>query len=704
MTDLDDFLIPGGALTGKLFARVLARVPEPTQTTLGDRIGPFRVLRELGRGGMGAVYQAERADDTVAQTVALKVMHPAVATSEAQALFARERQWLVDLDHPNIARFIDAGTLDDGRPWLALEWVDGQTLRERLQEKTLTVPQVIDWMKALCAAVGLAHRNLLVHRDLKPGNVMIRADGTVKLLDFGIAALTSELDPSLAMSVPWASPEQRRHERVGPSSDLWQLGSILLACLDAVQASRVPKGLRAIGNKATREQPQHRYASCAEFAADLDALATHHPLLADPPGLARRIGLFARRHPGASLASSALIISVVALTVLFTHRLGLERDAARLEANRANAATKFMTELFLVADPGNARGNTLTANQILARGAERLDTELVDQPEVRAQLLSTVALVHMGLGQLDDAEALAQKAIVTARGSTLPLDVVAGIERGLAQVLWRRGDFAGALATARAASSRLNDRSDPKLRVQLRHTETVALLMLSRLDEALVAQQAALVLARDRLPDNDPLLGQGLNNLARIQNELGQHDAAIITITEARDLVVQRSGADHPDSLDIGLTLARQLGRGGRVAEGRDIVSAIEPVLKKVVGESQYRYGYLLLVRAELTRQSGRSADALPDAERALQVYESSTGMDNPLLIPVLESLVGIERDLGLIDEARTHLARLLELRQRLFPAGHADIDRTRRELETIDCIDPIADGSACHQARNSTR
>lgn len=254
---------------------------------LEQQIGPFVLRRLLGRGGMGSVYLAERADGGFEQTVALKLLHTHVDPS-AQRRFARERQILVRLQHPNIARFLDGGMDARGQPWYAMERVDGKTLAQHAQSVGATLDERIELMLQVCDAVQFAHANLILHRDLKPANILVDAGGSVKLLDFGIAKLLSgegSTDPDAtlagqqAFTPDYAAPEQVRGESVSTATDLYSLGVVLYELLTGSRPfPRSAFGPVLVADAALPEPPSRRAlsqghrADAARLRGDLDTI------------------------------------------------------------------------------------------------------------------------------------------------------------------------------------------------------------------------------------------------------------------------------------------------------------------------------------------------------------------------------------------------------------------------------------------------
>src|SRR6185295_17914412 len=379
-------------------AGALAAAPDlaalPVGSILGLRIGPYRLLSELGRGGMGAVYLAERDDPTFVQRVALKLIQRGLDGAEIVRRFVHERQILAGLAHPYIARLLDGGTADDGRPYFVMEHIEGVRITEHAATHRLGLEARLRLILKVCSAVQYAHQNLVVHRDLKPGNVLVDRDGTPKLLDFGIAKLLEPSDPAsltLAtapdlrpMTPEYASPEQLEGRPITTATDVYGLGALLYELLVGMSprgverrlgpgwaerpasqalraletrgeadAKRPPDGgarrlsgdLDTILGKALEEEPARRYPTAAALADDLERALDRRPVSARRPSFAYRAGRTIARHK----LATAFIIALVALAAGATFsaiEIARGRDRAEAQGNRATALAGFLADLF----------------------------------------------------------------------------------------------------------------------------------------------------------------------------------------------------------------------------------------------------------------------------------------------------------------------------------------------------------------------
>jgi Tol biopolymer transport system component len=284
----------------------------------GERVGPFRLGEELGRGGMGVVYAGERVEGGFAQQVAVKVTKRGVDTDEVLRRFVDERRILARLEHPNIARLVDGGVTADGLPWFAMERVDGQPITRYADERGLGLRERLGLFLDVCSAVGFAHERLVVHRDIKPGNVLVDGAGRVKLLDFGIAKLLDRGEPGLTRTVTqlmtprYAAPEQREGGEVTPRTDVWQLGALLAEMLPAA----APRDLARIVARARDDEPVRRYVSAAALADDVRCFLAGRPVAARGRGALYRLGRLLRRHRFAAAALAVALAAVGAVAIV----------------------------------------------------------------------------------------------------------------------------------------------------------------------------------------------------------------------------------------------------------------------------------------------------------------------------------------------------------------------------------------------------
>ena len=423
-TDLRDEPELLAAVSGLLAANARAMRALPTQVpglkggtagaTPPARIGAYRLGAQLGAGGMGLVYRGERDDGLFEQAVAIKLMRAGLFTPEATGRFAAERRILARLRHPNIAQLFDGGVDPAGRPYIIMELVEGVPIDEYVQAHGGGLSLIVALMAQVCDAVHCAHRNLIVHADIKPSNIQVRPDGTVKLLDFGIARLLDGPEPPIdapgPVAVPpaepltraYASPERCAGEPARPPGDIYSLGIVLYQLLTGV----VPPGerladrdLAAIVARATAVDPAARYATALDLVEDLRRHLRHEPVAAREGGWRYVAGRFVRRHRW-GVTAILLLAAALATTAIVSTRLYLRAEAARAEADRrfneARDMARFM--LFDLHDELRRIPGSANARLLLVRQGERYLKRLMDVPDAPAAVTHDVAVAYRKLG------------------------------------------------------------------------------------------------------------------------------------------------------------------------------------------------------------------------------------------------------------------------------------------------------------------
>ncbi len=378
----------------------------------GARFGAYQIIREIGRGGMGAVYLAARADDEFNKQVAIKLVKRGIDTDAVLKRFRQERQILAVLDHPNIARLLDGGTTPDGLPYFVLEYVEGKPIHTWCAERKLSVAERCELFRKVCEPVSFAHRNLVVHRDLKPGNILVTPEGDPKLLDFGIAKLLSDqpadgehtlgftYDPVVrALTPAYASPEQIRGEPVSTATDVFSLGVVLSEIL---HGEKLDRDLDNIVMMATRPEPERRYSSVDQFSDDIRRYLAGLPVAAREDTLGYRLGKFLRRNrlPVAAAAAFAALVSGGVVSVAWqAHQTEIQRGLAE---QRLGQLVELANRTLFNVDGSIERlpGATQARHEIVQTTLEYLDklnTESGNDPRV----LSALVPAYMRLAKIE---------------------------------------------------------------------------------------------------------------------------------------------------------------------------------------------------------------------------------------------------------------------------------------------------------------
>lgn len=626
----------------------------------GQRVGAWRVLCELGRGGMGAVYLAERADEEFEKRVALKVIRRRAGVEEIVRRFRTERQILARLDHPNIARLLDGGSTEDGRPYLVMEHVEGRPIDEYCAAEGLSLRQRLALFRTVCGAVNFAHQNLVVHGDLKPGNILVGADGTPRLLDFGIAEILAPEgaeaeavndDRPRAMTLGYASPEQVDRGAITTASDVYSLGVLLYGLLtgrspygapspegeDLLRAiremeppppslvaeegdrKRLAGDLDSIVAKALSKNPLERYAYAEQLAADIRLYLEGFPVLAHPDTPVYRFGKFVRRHRLGVAAAAAFAVVVVGSGIGLSM---LYREAVR-ERERAETVSEFLEGLFEISDPGESPGQTITAREVLDQGRRRISEELSDQPALRADLMNTMGRVYRNLGLHDPARELIEGGLRLRRetlGESHP--AVADSLLNLAFLRLEEGEEASTEPLLREA-----------LEIQRRHGLTETLPYAEALGNLGVIHQKreeyvdaerlfreSLALKR-RIGSEDEEVVRSLAHLANLLHVRGKLPEAERLYRETLALRQKVLGDDHPE---VAITLSNL----GSLLEDRGDVVGAEAVYRDVLARRRRIYGRHRLVAASLSnlgfalQAQGRHREAEPLYREALSIAD----------------------------------------------------------------------------------
>jgi len=678
--------------------------PDVQVLEAGVRLGPYRVGEQVGEGGMGDVFRAERADGAYTQTIALKVVKRGMDTAAVLRRFAAERQILARLEHPGIARLLDGGATSDGRPWLAMEFVEGAPLTTYARDRALDLDARLALFESVAEAVRHAHARLVVHRDLKPSNVLVaEVDGVaqVKLLDFGIARMLGADDAEAStltdagirpMTRAYAAPEQVTGGEITTATDVYALGVLLYelvagqrpfaqtsstaleraivtqppprpsATLRAASPAdrgghrRVRGDLDTICLKALAKEPEARYASVDALLADVRRHRAGLPLSARPPSVGYRMRRFVGRHPLGVASTVAAVIVAAAFAGYHTRRLAVERDQARRASAEAEEVSATLIRLFdhdpLAAEP--ERLDTLTVRSfLLSRGAGSLQ-RLDGQPALQARLLPLFSRLHVQLGEFDEGHAFAARALALIDS----LDIENGADAAaahsaLATALDQRGDHVEAVAHFRRALTLVRAHHGA-VSVQTAEAMNNLSIALSNRDTR-AEQEEGLRLALGALQTYRQLRGDAHLDVAQAHNtvgasyyDLGRVREAVPHIRRALEVRRRRLG-DHPLVANTESNLANALHELGRPAEAVPLFQEAIRVWRATLRPDHPLVSIGLFGLSEALRDLGRLEEAETAALESLAIDRAALSPDHPYL-PA--ALVGI----GEIRLLRGHL------------------------------------------------
>jgi len=710
LTQLEQMLAARSQIQKNDFLGALPRFPAPPEPRqiewhADSRIGPYRLLRKIGSGGMAEVWLAQRDDGAFQRQVAIKLLFRH-AGSDARDTFAqrfhRERDILASLDHPHIAGLHDAGVTPNGQPWLALEYVEGETLTKWCDARCLTIEARVRLFRQVLLAVQHAHANLVIHRDLKPGNILVTAQGEVRLLDFGIAKLMEPEGGALAeteltriagrpMTPQYAAPEQLMGQPLTTACDVYSLGVVLyeLMCGDRpyelkvestaqleqaildteprapsrralIESTATARGttgqvlrkqlasdLDAIVLRALAKQPAQRYGSVEALRADLDRWLEGEPVEARAPSTAYRLRKFVRRHMLAVGLGSAAVLALVAITVVAV-LMGLQ---AREDSARAGAARDFMLGLFKRADQEKARGADITARELLEAGRKDVLTRMAAQPRLQVELLEGIATIQRDMGEYVGADSTYADAARLYVGLGMPQAAALARVRE-ADTVMRSGDMklaATLLQRARETPGRRAD--DHQVNAQAHVVE--GWIVFAQRDWAKARdlfsrshQEALKAFGPYHLTVIDALRGQ-----VYAEQQLRHFDAALQLLDELE--VAERKTNDVPPAgfAQLARDRAVLLTVSGQPAAALDVASNALRQCAAELGPNHLACRELAFSKANSMLQLGMAASAVADLPilRAIASDEKSPalGADTAVLILRLTAAAGsaAERD-----------------------------------------------------------
>jgi eukaryotic-like serine/threonine-protein kinase len=625
--EVQEMLVASGGASGALRAAVEQAANESLGA--GEQVGQYRLLREIGAGGMGAVWLAERADGEFEHQAALKIIKLGMDSAEILQRFRQERQILARLSHPHITGMLDGGVTRAGRPYFVMEYVDGCQIDIYCAERKLGVRARLELFLSVCAAVQYAHQNLIVHRDLKVSNILVTRDGVVKLLDFGIAKILHPSDPDATvtksaarmLTPEYASPEQIAGGAITTATDVYSLGVVLYVLLTgrrpyALAGSSFAEIAGAVATRnldntgagseidtilqmATRKDPERRYSSVEALAEDLRRYLDGRPVLARPDSVSYRATKFVRRHRAAVGVATVAAIGVVGFSIWALR----ERDAARLEQRKAERVSSLLVDVFNVADPTHSRGEKVTARDILSRATMRVRTEFAGEPEVQASLLDRLGQIYNNLDDPGAAEPLLRQAVgLMAVG--LPRAKVL-LHQGSAEFL--KGRFDEALATFRKAEIELWPFGFTQELASAINNQGLALQRKGRLVEAKPLFERAIAMGKQAGMGD---LTAETNNLAQVLMETGELARAESLEREVLEFRRRQLPADHPNVGLAASNLALALNRRGKPREAEPLYRESLAIARKVYGDESSNTALVLSNLGSLLVDLGSFAEA----------------------------------------------------------------------------------------------
>lgn len=685
-----------------------------------NRIGPYRLERVLGTGGMGTVSLGVRDDDHFRKRVALKLMRAELRGAELRGRFRGERQILALLNHPNIAALIDGGETESGQLYEVMEYVSGSPIDAYCREHQLGVRARLRLFLDVCAAVSHAHRYLVVHRDIKPDNVFVTTEGAVKLLDFGIAKILrpelfdlpgSETRAAFSPCTPlYASPEQVRNQPVSTASDVYALGVLLFELLtgtvpyngsnhtetslaraicddeplvpsaaveNEAERKELTGDLDNIILMALRKEPHDRYASVDQFASDIRRHLEGFPVRARKSSARYRLSKFVRRN-SVPVAAAATIVIVLSAAGFATYRMAHE---AKRERDTARAVAQFMASIFEQNDPAQSKGKNLTAKEALERGVERIDTELAGRPEVQGILKHIAGKTLRHMGDLNRGRALLEESLDLRRRTAGPRhrDVAETlVELGRANVVSTRYAVGGKqLEEAvdlyrKAAGDRSAETAGAKTYLGL------AYYYLWKLRESrAVLEDSMRTLEGLGLTIDDELYRQTLHTLTLVWKEEGSGDLAEAGLRKLLEADRKQLG-EHPDVVLSLAGLGYFLVKNSKPAQAEPLLREALAMHQRVLPDGAVSLGHVMQYLALCLQELGQFDEAEKLWKELIPIHVKYLGQENNFVAADWVSYGEFERKRGNLTEAERLSRKGLDMRLRLFGPDHLLIAHAR--------------------------
>lgn len=664
-------------------AEVHPRPPDDAVGAAGQVVGGYQLLHRIGHGGMAEVYFAERQHQGAAQGVAVKLLHAGFSHPEIIERFRREQRILAGFDHPGVSRLLDSGTADDGRLYLVTDFIEGgEPLDQHCDRQRLGVRERLRLFVQLCEAVQYVHQRLVVHGDLKPDNVLVSAEGQVRLLDFGIASLlvadpdtVTQLTGALPRPITpaYASPEQVRGESPTIASDIYTLGVVLYELLCGVRPyatttrnpaelerivahtlpeppsrrllateavkrgealhrlSRVLRGdLDTIALQAMAKHPASRYATVVALAEDLQRYLGGFPVRARRLGRIERATKFLRRNP---VSSAAGVTALLAISVLlggalhYNLRISRQAEELRQALGRAEATTGFLTGLFESTNPTRRITLESTTGDLLALGTERLldDPDIAEQD--RAAILTVVGSVYETLGKYELTREVLEQALAIYRAEPVPSLAFVRALTEYANVSYRQGDFVAAERLSAEALAQALIAIPERLSTlcSIRNTLGLSLWSQARYDEA-EAVLAEAVRGRRELAATDTTgeLATALQSLGGVYDSQDRFDEAEAAYREAEQIFIRDVGSDNPRLAFLLLDIAILNNRRERPEGNVELLQRAIAISDQSLGPGHPFAGAAQGILARVHYRAGRYPPALEAQQAGLEIFEAT--------------------------------------------------------------------------------
>jgi eukaryotic-like serine/threonine-protein kinase len=703
---------------------------------LGEALGNYRILSRLGEGGMGQVWLAEQTGPLQRQ-VALKLIRVGLYDDSVLQRFESERQSLASMSHPSIAKVFDAGTTRDGQPYFAMEYVPGLPITEYCDKKKITIRERLDLFVQVCEGVQHAHQKAIMHRDLKPANILVvEIDGkaTPRIIDFGLAKATARsasgknhlTQVGMFMGTPgYMSPEQANPdlEDIDTRTDVYSLGVILYELLTGFLPSDVQVGDQSFAERVKRLREQdpplpstkvrlardsssakaeergtdagqlvsllrgdldwiamkalerdraRRYGTPSELATDIGHYLRHEPVTARPASVAYQVGKYVRRHRFGVAVAAVMVLLLAGFAVMQAIQL---RRTTR-ERDRANRITDFMVGMFKVSDPNEARGNQITAREILDKASNEIEAGLAKDVEVQSQLMAVMAKTYINLGLFSRAHGLAERALENRRRVFGPNDrrTLESMTQ-LGWVLDREGREIEAENLIRQTLDVQRRVLGPEDALTLETTDDLAIVLEKQghYAEEEKIERGLLAVRTRKFGAEDPQTLRSMLNLGDALHGESRFPEAEKQFRQLLEIEHRVLGQGHPWQLAAMHNLANMIQEQGRYAEAEALYRETLDTETHVLGPEHPDTGSTMTTLANTIAAEGRTAEAEALYRRALEILQRTVGSEHNYTLAAEEGLANVLSTEGHFADAERLHREILAIRSRLLGPDHAD-------------------------------
>lgn len=654
---------------------------------IGKQVGAYTIRKKIAEGGMGGVYLAERTDDELDHKVAVKIIKHGRASADNLRRFRQEQQILAGMNHPNIARFYNSGTTSDGFPYIIMEYIEGKPITEYCKKNQCSVEEKIELFKEVLEAVRYAHENLVIHRDLKPGNIFINKSGEVKILDFGISKLLDDESPNITqtgakiLTLRYAAPEQVRQENITTATDLYALGIIFYQLMAGIgpfdiddlsqfeteqvilneepprPSSRVDSttlkrqflgDLDSIALKAIRKEPDQRYRVANEFLSDLENYQHGLPVAAHTDSFRYRSKKFLKRHQTAMYVASGILALIILLTAYYTNQIALERDYAQQEAERAEEITEFLVSMLELNNPSENSGDEITINDALDRGISLLEQDDISALN-RATILGTIGSIQFNNGDID------QAGITLEKSMTLLTDS-------------------------------LNRQTEESLAIGTKYSEWQETV--GNMEEAEhFFQLTDSLFQANNLQNSLNYIDHQLN-YSDFLMELGNHQEALSLLSDLDVRLIQNFDQSDSSVVDMLANVYNNRGRAFKnMGQNQQALENLEQALAlklQVFDEDNARIATLYHNMGVVYATVSDFENAKERAQKAYQIRLKVFNPDHQLVGSTLHLLGNIERGLGNFEQAFDYIEQSVEINRKQHGATHFRYALAIREYASV--------------------